>query len=233
MSRLKIQLHSHTKQDPRHDIKHTEKELINEAARLGYHALAITCQDVLIFNEDLKKYAEEKRILLIPGIEKRIGPKNKHVIILNAAVESQNIKSFEDLVAYKNKHPECFIMAPHPYYGLTFSLGKELENNIQVFDAIEYSWYHTKRINRWNKKAVDIAEKNSLPVICTSDNQFIKYFDYSYSIIEADKNIESVFKSLKSKEIKIVSRNLSLVQFFFIIPFKVGISAFIKYFTLR
>ena len=114
MPKLKAQLHVHSKQDPLDNIRYTEKQLIDHAAKLGYDVLAISCHDVVIFSDDLKKYAEKKRVLLIPAIEKSI--EKKHVLILNADIQSQNLKTFEDLKKYKKKKTDCLIVAVHPYY---------------------------------------------------------------------------------------------------------------------
>lgn len=229
MPKLKVQLHVHSKQDPIDNIKLTEKQLIDHAAKLGYDVLAISCHDVVIFSEDLKAYAEKKRILLIPAIEKSI--EKKHVLILNADIHAQKIKTFEDLKKYKKK-TDCFIVAAHPYYPGSVSLRGDLEKNIDLFDAIEYSWYHSKRCNGANKKATKIAEKFKLPLLGTSDNHLIRYFDHTYSIINATKNIESIFKAIRKNEIKIISHDLPCWKLLPIFA-EMSLKQLIKYFFLR
>ncbi len=204
----KIQFHTHTRQDPVDNIQHSEKELIDSAAEHGYHALSITCHNAVVFDEDLQKYAEKKGILLIPGIEKSIG--KRHVLIINATHEAQKIHSFEDLRKYKNTHPDCLIVAPHPYYPAWICLQKKLEQYIELFDAIEYSWYHSKKIDFFNKKAAGVAKKYNLPMLGTSDNHILKDLDWTYSIVQAEKNIPAIFEAIKKNQIRIVSRPASL-----------------------
>ena len=230
MRKLKIQFHLHTQQDPADKIKHTETELIDEAARLGYDALSITCHNVVIFNNDLKKYAENKRILLIPGIEKSIN--KKHVLIINADVHAQKINNFTDLKNYRQNKPDCLIIAAHPYYPGSICLKKDLEKNIDLFDAIEYSWYHSKRLNQYNHKALTIAEKYHKPMLGTADNHILKYLNYTYSLIDAEKNIPSIFKAIKNNKIKIVSHNLPWWKLFTIIG-SMEINNFIRRITLK
>lgn len=215
MRKLKIQFHLHTKKDPSDSIKHTETELIDKAAELGYDAISITCHNVIIFNEDLRKYAENKRILLIPGIEKSI--LNKHVLIINADIHAQKIQSFEDLKKYREQKPDCLIIAAHPYYPAPICLQKLLEKHIDLFDAIEYSWYHSKKLNQYNKKAVTISEKYHKPLLGTADNHILKYLDQTYSLVEAEKNIKSIFGAIKKNKLKIVSHNLPWWKLFTII----------------
>ena len=206
MRKLKINFHLHTGQDPIDAIKHSEHQLIDEAARLGYDVLSFTCHNALIFSDDLKEYAEKKGILLIPGIEKSIH--KKHVLIINAKVEAQKIQNFEDLREYRKKHPECLTIAAHPYYPGPISLQKNLEKHIDLFDAVEYSWYHSKRLNGPNKKAVKMAEKHEKPVLGTADNHILKYVNHTYSLVRAEKTTEAVFKAIKDNHIEIVSHDL-------------------------
>ena len=56
--RLKIELHSHTDFDPWDQIDYSAYQLIDEAARQGFAALAITCHDALQWSQSLADYAE-------------------------------------------------------------------------------------------------------------------------------------------------------------------------------
>ncbi len=230
MRKLKINFHLHTGQDPIDAIRHSEHQLIDEAARLGYDVLSITCHNALIFSDDLKEYAQKKGILLIPGIEKSIH--KKHVLIINATVEAQKIRNFEDLREYRKKHPECLTIAAHPYYPGPISLQKNLERHIDLFDAVEYSWYHSKRLNGPNKKAVKTAEKHKKPVLGTADNHILKYVNHTYSLVRAEKTTESIFKAIKANEIEIVSHDLPWWKLGTIIS-SMLLMSWIKGFTLK
>ncbi len=230
MRKLKINFHLHTGQDPIDAVKHSEYQLLDEAGRLGYDVLSITCHNALIFCDDLKDYAEKRGILLIPGIEKSI--QRKHVLIINATVEAQKIQSFEDLAEYRKKHPECLIIAAHPYYLGPISLQKNLEKHIDLFDAVEYSWYHSKRLNGPNKKAVKVAEKHGKSMLGTADNHILKYVNHTYSLVRAEKNTESVFKAIRDNHIEIVSHDLPWWKLGTIISYMLMMS-WVKGFTLK
>lgn len=215
MPLFKIQFHVHTGRDPVEQPRHTEKEMIDMAAAHGYDVVAITCHNKIVFDEDLKKYAQHKNILLIPGIEKDV--EKRHVVIINADTDSEKIANFEDLKNYKKSHPNCLVIAPHPYYFTKFCLGTKFEKNIECFDAIEYSWYHTKQLNEWNEKAENRAAEYDLPMIATSDNHLLKYFDRQYSIVEAEeKTWSSIRRAILSKKIKLYKNPLTFFQFIWI-----------------
>lgn len=193
---LKSQFHCHAYGDPVDDISHTPKRLIDEAARLKYEVLSITCHRKILFTKSLENYAHKKGILLIPGIEFEIN--KKHILCINADKDIYKIKTFDDLKNYRKNHPESLIIAPHPFFpGL--GLGKDLINNLELFDAIEISWAYTK-FKDYNKKAIALAEKHGIPLIATADCHVLKNLDTAYTMIDSEKNIKSIFKAIKNKK---------------------------------
>lgn len=212
MPNLKIQFHVHTGQDPVDRPFHTEKEMIDAAAQHQYDIVVITCHNKLVFSDELKNYAAQKGILLIPGIEKNI--EKRHVLIMNALPETEKIHTFDDLTKYKKQNPDCLVIAPHPYYFTHFCLKEKFDQHHELFDAVEYSWYHTEHLNHWNKKAEEKAKKYNLPIIATSDNHILSYFDAQYSLIDAaEKTWPEIKKAILAKKI-IPKRNpLDLFEF--------------------
>ena len=77
--RLKCDLHLHTKEDPRHQLSYTAKELIDAAAGHGYDVLSITNHNIVTYDSELADYAADRGILLIPGVEATV--MGKHVLI--------------------------------------------------------------------------------------------------------------------------------------------------------
>lgn len=69
---LKVELHTHTADDPIDSIPHSTLELIDRAAALHYDALAITLHDRQLDIRRLAPYAAERGIPLVPGIERSI-----------------------------------------------------------------------------------------------------------------------------------------------------------------
>lgn len=223
--KLKAQLHCHSRQDPRDKISYSEKQLIDHAAKLGYHVLAITCHNVVIYNDQLFDYAKQKGIILIPGIEKDI--EKKHVLILNATVEAQYLKTFKDLEKYREKHPEVLVVAAHPFFWSKSSLKSKLITHIKLFDAIEDNYYRSKHFNN-NLKAYQVAEEYNLPVIGTADVHSLKYMDETYSMIDVEKEtVSGVIKAIKKGKVEVVSRDLK-IRDLLTIPLSVKIKNFVR-----
>lgn len=195
--RLKTNLHFHTGEDPCDFISYNFYEGIDEAARLGFEVLALTCHEKFVYSPKLGDYARAKNILLIPGIE--INVEKKHVLVLNCDRDAEKIKNFQELAEYKKTRPEIFILAPHPYFYGRKPLKNRLEKHIELFDAIELSWFYSKLFNR-NRKGEMIAGKYGKPFIATSDTHFFDFMDENYALVEVgQKTIAAVFQAVRNK----------------------------------
>jgi len=208
---LKSDLHCHVKGDPHDDIKYTAEDLIDRAHKKGYHVLAITCHDKVIFSEHLKNYAASKSILLIPGAEKTLF--GKHILIYNITQEElESINNFDDLKNIKSKNPELLVIAPHPYYP-GFSLQHLLDQHHDLFDAIEYSHFYFYFLNFFNKKAVTAAKKYNKPLVGNSDCHIKTQFGTTYSTIHSEKTNVAVVAAIRSGKVTHVSKSLNPIQF--------------------
>lgn len=222
MQPLKVQFHVHTKDDPLDKPKHTAKEMLDLAAAKQYDVVSITHHDGYFFNEEIVEYAEKRGILLIPGIEKTI--ERRHVLIINATPDTEKIKTFYELSKYKKSHPDCLIIAPHPYFPRGFCLQEKLLQNINLFDAIEHSWFFTKKFNQFNKKAEKVAKLHRKPFMGTSDNHILPYFDQSFTLVHAEKNWSSIREAILNNQIEMHATPLTMEEFF-----KITMEMIIKY----
>src|SRR5688572_21539300 len=96
---LKVELHTHSADDPVDRIPHSTIQLIDRAAELGFDALAVTLHDRQLDLEPFTSYAVERGITLIPGIERTI--QGKHVLLLNFRRGAQDVVTFDDLARLK------------------------------------------------------------------------------------------------------------------------------------
>lgn len=209
---LKTNLHFHTGDDPEDAVSYSTKEGIDHAAALGFDALALTCHRKAAWTEEYDAYATARGILLIPGIEldlkesRESSERGRHLIILNCTKEAQGIWTFTDLKEYRARHPECFILAPHPFFYGNFSLKRYLHTHIGLMDAIEHSWFYSLLCNR-NKKAARVAHAHHLPFIATSDAHIFQFMNTDYAIIDAEeKTIPALFQAMREHRITNVTK---------------------------
>jgi predicted metal-dependent phosphoesterase TrpH len=203
---LKADLHLHTAEDPLDRIRYTAKELISKAADDGFDVISITNHHRMTFNQDLFSHAREKGILLIPGVELTI--RRRHVLVLNPPPHKKcsDFPSLSEL-----RRPETLIIAPHPYYPGMYSLNGYLLEHLEFFDALEYCHYYSQKIN-FNLKAVEVCKSFGLPLIGNSDAHFFSQLGSTYSLIHAEKNLESIFGAIRQNKLNVVSRPLKYFE---------------------
>lgn len=208
MKALKAALHCHSGEDPEDHIPYNAYEFLDLAHALAFEVVAFTCHDFFFWDKKVVEYAKKKNIVLIPGIEKKI--QGKHVVILNANKEAENIKKFEHLTAIK-KINDYFVFAPHPFYPNWFCLKKKLIKYIDLFDGIEHSFFYSDLWNP-NRKAEKVAKEYKKTLIGTSDIHILKYMDPTYTIIHAKKNIPSILKALRNGNIEVITSPFKMYE---------------------
>ncbi|HSR10626.1 MAG TPA: PHP-associated domain-containing protein [Thermodesulfobacteriota bacterium] len=195
----------HTAEDPKDHVRYTAKELIARAADHDFDVLAITNHNRVTFSQDLYSYAKKRGILLIPGME--ITVRRRHVLLLNPPIRGDNgvYRDFRALLAFKN--PRTLIVAPHPFFPGSYSLNRFLLRNLDLFDALEYCHFYSPMIN-FNRRAVEVCETYGIPLMGNSDSHFFSQLGATYSLIDAEKNVDSLFAAIRENRIQVVSRPL-------------------------
>jgi len=203
---LKADLHLHTAEDPLDHVRYTAKELITRATDEGFDVISITNHHQMTFNQDLSFYAQERGILLIPGIEMTI--QRRHVLVLNPPPHKM-CSDFYSLS--KLRCPETLIIAPHPYFPGTYSLNGYLMKHLNLFDALEYCHFYSPMIN-FNQKAVEVSRSFGFPLIGNSDAHFLSQLGTTYSLIYAEKNLEAIFAAIRQNKVKVATRPLKHLE---------------------
>jgi hypothetical protein len=83
--------------------------------------------------------------------------------------------------------------------------------HIELFDALEFCHFYSQRIN-FNLRAVEVSRSFGLPLIGNSDAHFFSQLGSTYSLVYAEKNLESVFEAIRQNRLKIVSRPLKHLE---------------------
>jgi hypothetical protein len=209
-TKLKVDFHTHTSDDPQDYIDFSAEELIDRAAERGFDVLAITNHDAITHSRRLEDYAARRGILLIPGVELTLS--NKHVVVINPeSREVEAFRSLDDLAALRNE--ETLVIAPHPYYPGSRCLRSKLEPYLDSFDAVEFSFFYNHFINP-NKRAVETARTSGKPLVGSSDCHNIWQVGYTYSLVEAELNISSIIAAVKNGRVEVATTPLSMGSMF-------------------
>ena len=204
MTALKADLHLHSQEGDAF-IADDARALIERAAGQGYRVLAITNHDRLTFSPALADHARALGIVLVPGAEATI--EGCHVLLYNFDVPVAWLRTFADLRRYRT--PEWLVVAPHPFFPASFSLGPRLRRELDQFDAIELSHFYTRRID-FNRRAVALARAAGLPLVGSSDAHLPRQLGTTHSVIESSPDVDSVLAAVRKGRVRVVSRPLSL-----------------------
>lgn len=211
--RLKVDLHLHTADDLVEIVAGRKKlispkQMIDMAVEQNFDAIAITHHGVQYGNNELIEYANQKGLLLIPGVETFI--QKKHVLLINFSTK-KHILTYHDLSRYKTD--DVLVIAPHPFYLVSECVGNDLVRYRDCFDAVEYCHYYYKFFNL-NKKAIRVAQKLNLPLVGNSDAHRHFQFGKTYSYVGAEqKTIPAIIQAIKQGRVEYISQPLTLGEF--------------------
>jgi predicted metal-dependent phosphoesterase TrpH len=204
---LKVELHTHTADDPRDTIPYTSPALIDRAAELGFHALAITLHDRQLDIRWLRVYAADRGVVLIPGIERTI--QGKHVLLLNFSAGADLVHTFDDLRRLKAGDPRGLIVAPHPWFPAPSCLRGLLDRHADLFDAVEWNAMFTRRIN-FNLPAARWAAQHGKPVVGNGDVHRLHQLGTTYSLVDAEPDADAICRAIAAGRVRVEAQPVSL-----------------------
>jgi len=202
---LKVELHTHTADDPVDRIPHTVTQLIDRAAALGYHALAITLHERQLDVSPFANYAADRGIVLIPGMERSI--EGCHTLLLNFRSGAEDVRTFDDLARLKRQQPGL-VVAPHPFFPGSVCLGRRLDRHASLFDAVERNAMYTASID-FNRRAERWAAEHGKPVVGNCDVHRLRQLGTTYSIVDAEPHADSICAAIAAGRVRVESRPLT------------------------
>jgi len=205
---LKVELHTHTADDPIDRVPYSAVELIDRAATLGYQALAITLHERQLDIGRLKPYAAERGITLIPGIERTI--QGRHVLLLNFSSGAEGVNTFEDLKRLRQR-ARGLVVAPHPFFPAPTCLLGQLDRHADLFDAVEYNAMFTAFIN-FNRRAESWAITHGKPVVGNCDVHRLRQLGTTYSLVDAVPDADAICDAIAEGRVEVRSRPLTWLE---------------------
>jgi predicted metal-dependent phosphoesterase TrpH len=202
---LKVELHTHTADDPIDRIPYTAEELIECAVARQYDALAITLHERQLDIRRLRSYAADRGLVLIPGIEKSI--EGRHVLLLNFPAGTEDVDTFDDLANLK-RHHRGLVVAPHPFFPAVSCLRGMLDRHQDLFDAVEYNAMFTATLN-FNRSAEQWAIDRGKPMVGNGDVHRLHQLGTTFSLVDADRDADSVCAAIAAGAVRVESTPLS------------------------
>jgi predicted metal-dependent phosphoesterase TrpH len=207
---VRVDLHTHTADDPSDRIPHTTRELIDHAASLGYGGLAITLHDRWLDPAPHVEYARERGVTLIAGIERTIG--RSHVLLIDAPREAERVRTWADLDALK-RSTGLLVVAPHPFYPIPSAIGPELDTHAHLIDAVEHNAMYTRAID-FNRRATEWARTRGVPVVGNTDLHRLAQMGTTSSIVDVAgaASPREICDAIRAGRVRVETRPLSTVR---------------------
>jgi predicted metal-dependent phosphoesterase TrpH len=207
---MKAELHSHCNIDPvdYRICSYTPEELINQAAKLEYEILAITCHNTDIWTKELSEYARSLGITLIPGMEITL-EENCQALVYNFGTGPENLNTLEKIRSRCRE--DTMVVAPHAFFPGRTSLGGLLERNLDVFDGIEYSGFHVPGLN-FNRRSIELAARACKPLIGNGDVHHLWQLGRTYTWICAEPDTFSIVDAVKQGFVRLETSPISWFQ---------------------
>lgn len=205
---LKVDLHTHTSDDPVDPVPYGALELIDRAAMLGYQALAITLHDRQLDVSPFMADAAKRGIVLIPGVERTI--ERRHVLLLNFSARAAEVTSFTELARLKEDEPGL-VVAPHPFFPLPTCVGPVIDRHAALFDAVEVNAMYVRGLD-FNRAAIRWAARHRKPLVGNGDVHRLAQLGPTYSLVDADPNPRSICDAIRAGRVEIRTSRLSWRQ---------------------
>ena len=199
---LKVELHSHSSDDPHDFIPHDTCALIDRAAALGYQALAVTLHDHQLDLAPYTAFAAARGVTLIPGVVRTI--EGKHVLLLNFARDAvMGVQTFADLRRLREADRGGLIIAPHPFFPTSCCLGALARSHQDLFDAVEYNGMFTRALN-FNDEAERWARAIGLPMVGNGDVHRLEQLGTTWSLVDAAPDPAAICTAIRDGRVQVV-----------------------------
>ena len=188
---LKMDSHIHSEYSP--DSSSKIDDILKTAKDRNIDIIAISDHNTVDGTSEVLAKTRNTDILAIPSIE--ISSSEGHIlgfgceeIIPRDLTPADTIDRIHDLGG--------LAIIPHPYCFYRHGLLHNTDYKDLKIDAIE-----TKNarfiVGYCNRKAKKLSQKENIPALGASDAHYWKFVGDCYSLIEAEKDIDSIFKSIK------------------------------------
>lgn len=205
---LKVDLHTHTADDPLDWIPHTSIELIDRASALGFGALAITLHERQLDIGRLAASAADRGIVLIPGIERTI--EGRHVLLLNFSRATEDVRTFADLARLRSRE-RGLVVAPHPFFPSRTCLRGDLDRHAALFDAVEANAMFTRGID-FNRRAERWAKRHGRPMVGNGDVHRLHQLGTTYSLVDASADADDICEAIRMRQVEVRAHPLTFAR---------------------
>ena len=193
---LKMDSHIHSQYSP--DSSSKIDDIIKKAKIENIDVIAISDHNTVDGTTEVMKKTRNTDILAIPSIE--ISSSMGHILGFGCEENiSQGLSPEETIDKIHDLGGLAII--PHPYCFYRHGLLHKTDYKNLKIDAIE-----TKNarfiIGYCNRKAKNLSKKENVPGLGASDSHYWKFVGDCFSLVDAEKDIDSILKAISNNKIE-------------------------------
>jgi hypothetical protein len=119
------------------------------------------------------------------------------------AAGADAVRSFDDLRRLK---PGCrgLVIAPHAWFPDSTCLRGQLDRQADLFDAVEWSYFWTRRLN-FNARAARWARAHGKPIVGNSDLHDLRQFGRTYSLVDAPRDAGAICAAIREGRVTLAT----------------------------
>jgi hypothetical protein len=202
---LKMDSHIHSEYSP--DSSSRIDDILKVAEKRGIDIIAISDHNTVDGTEEVLKKTRNTDILAIPSIE--ISSTHGHILGFGCEENIPRDLSPEDTIERIHDLGGLAII-PHPFCFYRHGLLHNYKEKLKI-DAME-----TKNarfiIGYCNGKAKKLSEREKIPALGASDAHYYKFVGDCYSMIDCEKDIDSVMKAILKGKTEACGKGTSNVR---------------------
>ena len=193
---LKMDSHIHSEYSP--DSSSKIDDIIKKAKMENIDVIAISDHNTVDGTDEVLKKTRNTDILAIPSIE--ISSSMGHILGFGCEENIPRDLSPEETID-KIHDLGGLAIIPHPYCFYRHGLLHKTDYKNLKIDAIE-----TKNarfiIGYCNRKAKNLSKKEKIPALGASDSHYWKFVGDCYSLVDAEKDIDSILKAISNNNVE-------------------------------
>ena len=191
---LKMDSHIHSEYSP--DSNSKIDDILKVAERKNIDIIAISDHNTVDGTSEVLKKTRNTDILAIPSIE--ISSAQGHILGFGCEENIPRDLSPQDTIERIHDLGGLAII-PHPYCFYRHGLLCKSDYKDLKIDAIE-----TKNarfiVGYCNRKAKNLSKKENIPALGASDSHYFKFVGDCFSLIDCEKDIDSVLKAIRKNK---------------------------------
>ena len=202
---FKMDSHIHSEYSP--DSSSKIDDILKVAAKRNIDIIAISDHNTVDGTSEVLKKTRNTDILAIPSIE--ISSSHGHILGFGCEENIPRDLSPEDTIDRIHDLGGLAII-PHPYCFYRHGLLHNYKEKLNI-DAIE-----TRNarfiVGYCNNKAKNLSIKENLPALGASDAHYYKFVGDYYSLIDCEKDVDSVLKSISKGKTEAKGKGTSNIK---------------------